>query len=189
MGKGSPVWADGKLYVTELNGRFHILKPGPDGVETLDSDEITVADATEGPAGRYAELYGSPAIAYGRVYLSTEAGLFCLGDKSKPFKVTQERAGRRSQEPAAAQGAAPAVLQVVPAEVLIQPGQTVRFAGEGLRRPGPRRCRLRPAPSGRSRGSPARSEDGAFTPDAGEAAGRQGDGEGWERWRPRRGCG
>ena len=59
VGKGSPVWADGKLYVTELNGRFHILKPGPDGVETLDNDEITVADTTEGPAGRYAELYHS----------------------------------------------------------------------------------------------------------------------------------
>src|SRR6185295_8151065 len=110
VGKGSPAWADGKIYVTETNGRFHILKPGPEGVQTLDTDEITVADATEGPAGRYAELYGSPAVAYGRVYLSTEAGLFCLGDKSKPFKVVKDKPAALPAEGSPAKDAAPAVI-------------------------------------------------------------------------------
>jgi len=32
VGKTSPVWADGKLYVTEVNGNVHILEPGADGV-------------------------------------------------------------------------------------------------------------------------------------------------------------
>ena len=31
VGKSSPVWADGKLYLTETNGNVHILRPGPDG--------------------------------------------------------------------------------------------------------------------------------------------------------------
>ncbi len=167
VGKGSPVWADGKLYVTELNGRFHILKPGPNGVETLDNDVITVADATEGPAGRYAELYGSPAIAYGRVYLSTEAGLFALGDKSKPFKVVKDKPAALAAEEAPAQGAAPAVLQVVPAEVLIQPGKATRFTVKAFDAQG----RALPAPSGATwalQGLAGQLADGSFTPEAGK---------------------
>lgn len=166
VGKGSPVWADGKLYVTELNGRFYILKPGPDGVETLDMDEITVADATEGPAGRYAELYGSPAIAYGRIYLSTEGGLFCLGDKSKPFQA-DKGAPVVLQEPPAAADAAPAALQVVPAEVLIRPGETVRFAVRAFDAQG----RALPDPSGAAwslQGLAGKVDAGSFTPDAGK---------------------
>ncbi|HKH44088.1 MAG TPA: PQQ-binding-like beta-propeller repeat protein [Thermoanaerobaculia bacterium] len=166
VGKGSPVWADGKIYVTELNGRVYILKPGPDGVQVLDTDEITVADATEGPAGRYAELYGSPAVAYGRVYLSTEAGLFCLGDKSKPFKAAKS-APVVLPEPPVAQGAAPAVLQVVPAEVLIQPGQTVRFTIKAFDSQG----RALPAPAGAEwtlQGLAGKLDGGAFTPDPGK---------------------
>jgi outer membrane protein assembly factor BamB len=166
VGKGSPVWADGKIYVTELNGRFYILKPGPDGVETLDNDEITVADATEGPAGRYAELYGSPAVAYGRIYLSTEAGLFCLGDKSKPFKATKS-APVVLKEPAVAPGAAPAVLQVVPGEVLIQPGKAVRFTVKAFDSQG----RALPAPAAAEwtlQGLAGKVDGGTFTPDAGK---------------------
>jgi outer membrane protein assembly factor BamB len=165
VGKGSPVWADGKLYVTELNGRFHILKPGPQGVETLDMDEITVQDTTEGPAGRYAELYGSPAIAYGRIYLSTEAGLFSLGDKSRPFKAEKGEPVVLREEPAA-QGATPAVLRVVPAEVLIRPGETARFTvrafdAQGRALPAP------PAAGWTLQGLAGQVSNGAFTPEAG----------------------
>jgi outer membrane protein assembly factor BamB len=165
VGKGSPAWADGKIYVTELNGRFYILKPGAEGVETLDMDEITVADATEGPAGRYAELYGSPAFAYGRVYLSTEAGLFALGDKSKPFKVTKGEPVALA-EPAGAKAAQPALLQVVPAEVLIQPGQTARFQVKAFDAQG----RAVTAPQGEwsLQGLAGKLENGAFTADAGK---------------------
>jgi outer membrane protein assembly factor BamB len=165
VGKGSPVWADGKIYVTELNGRFHILKPSVSGVETLDMDEITVQDTTEGPAGRYAELYGSPAIAYGRIYLSTEAGLFALGDKSKPFKVTQGEPVVLA-EPAGAKAAQPALLQVIPAEVLIQPGQTARFQVKAF----DARGRAVTVPQGEwsLQGLAGKLENGSFTADAGK---------------------
>src|SRR5262245_26288166 len=36
--KGSPVLADGKLYVGTENGRFYILRPSATGVEVLDED-------------------------------------------------------------------------------------------------------------------------------------------------------
>jgi outer membrane protein assembly factor BamB len=112
VGKASPVVADGKIYVPELNGRFHVLRPGPEGPETLSEAHIAVAD------GRYAEIYGSPAVAYGRIYLATEGGLHCFGDPSKPFRV--EGSPPPSALPRGA--GAPAALLVTPGEVRLAPG-------------------------------------------------------------------
>lgn len=164
VGKGSPAWADGKIYVTELNGRFHILKPGAEGVETLDMDEITVSDTAEGPAGRYAELYASPAIAYGRIYLSTEAGLFALGGKT--FKAVKSEPVKLAEP--AAQGQA-ALLQVVPAEVLIQPGQTARFQVRAFDAQG-RALAVETVPQAEwsLQGLAGKLENGGFTADAGK---------------------
>ena len=117
VGKGSAVLADGKLYVTEVNGHFRILKPGKDGIETLDSDELTVAD------GRYAEIYGSPAIAYGRVYFATEWGLYCLAkpEAPRPTEFPRMRVG-----PGVADAeASVAGIQVVPAVLIAMPGESV----------------------------------------------------------------
>ncbi len=119
VGKGSPVWADGKIYATEVNGWFHILKPEADKCESLDAEKITVKD------GRYAEMYGAPAIAYQRIYFTSESGIYCLGDKSAPFKMTPPVAVVL-HEPATNSGA-PSHLQIVPAEVLLTPGQKTKF--------------------------------------------------------------
>ena len=120
VGKSSPVWADGKIYVTEVNGGFHILKLGEEGVTVLDAEHIAM------PEGRYAEVYGSPAVAYGRVYFATENGIFCLGDKAAPFEA---KAGtpRVLAEESPAEDAEPAVLRVVPAEVVSHSGETIDF--------------------------------------------------------------
>jgi hypothetical protein len=77
------------------------------------------------PDGRLAEIYSSPAVAYGRIYLATEAGVFCIGDKDVPFVVEPSPAVYpREGAPSAATAAH---LQIVPAEVLAQPGQQVEF--------------------------------------------------------------
>ncbi len=112
VGKSGPVWADGKIYVTEVNGKFHILKDAGDHAEVLDSEEIKMSDGS-----RAAEIYASPAIAYGRIYFATEDGFFCLGDKSKPFKQTPSAPVDLGEKPVAAD-AKPAVIHVVPAEVV-----------------------------------------------------------------------
>ena len=116
VGKASPVVADGKIYVSETNGNLHILELTDDGVTQLDRDELKIAN------GDYAEFYGSVATAYRRVYFATEGGVYCLGDKSKPFEI--QRA-----EPADKTGkAGPATtLQVVPAEVQLEVGQSADF--------------------------------------------------------------
>jgi outer membrane protein assembly factor BamB len=126
IGKASPVWADGKLYVPEVNGRFTILKPSRTGVEVLDQQVIKIADGS-----RPAEMYGSPAIAYGRIYLSTEAGLFCIGDKNKPLqKDIPPPAGPK--EDRVEGDPAPSLLHVTPAEVMVKPGQSVEFRLEAF---------------------------------------------------------
>jgi len=85
VGKASPVWADGKIFITEVNGRIHILQPEASGVKTLDDELIEVA------GGRAAEIYGSVAIAYKRAYFTTEEGLYCIGDKNAPFRLDRGR--------------------------------------------------------------------------------------------------
>ena len=120
VGKGSPVVADGKIYVTEVNGHFQILQPGEDECKTLSTVQI------ERESGRYAEIYGSPAIADGRVYFTTEEGLYCLGVQgssasSQPAPVSG-RAGMVMST------GAPTSIQIVPTEVLAQPGGSLQFS-------------------------------------------------------------
>ena len=122
VGKSSPVWADGKLYVTEVNGNVHILAPSTDGATVLDSDELQVED------GRYAEIYGSFAPAYGRVYLTAESGIYAIGNPDTPFRT---RSGPTSHGGELAPGEA-ARLQVVPAETFLGAGETASFRVRAL---------------------------------------------------------
>ena len=120
VGKGSPVVADGKIYVAEVNGQFHILQPGENECKTLSTVQI------ERESGRYAEIYGSPAIAYGRVYFTTEEGLYCLGvqgasTSTQPVPVSAPSTVARSTS-------TPASIQIVPTEILVQPGDSVQFS-------------------------------------------------------------
>ena len=121
VGKGSPAFADGKLYVTEVNGRFHILEPGQDSVRSLDVDELTVAD------GRYAEIYGSPAIAYGRIFFTTEGGVYCIGDPSRPFAGSAAKSKTQGHGGKSKGRGDPVRILVVPTEVLTRPEDPVQF--------------------------------------------------------------
>jgi len=118
VGKSSPVWADGKLYVTEVNGNVRILEPVDNGVTVLDSEELEVED------GRYAEIYGSFAPAYGRLYFTAESGIYCLGDRNQPFEARALDMGDRGTEKEPGQVSS---LQIVPAEIIINAGESVSF--------------------------------------------------------------
>ena len=118
VGKGSPVVADGKIYVTEVNGHFHILQPGENDCKTLSTTRI------EREPGHYAEIYGSPAIADGRVYFTTEEGLYCLGsqESSASDSSVSGSIGMAMSTDASAS------IQIVPTEVLAEPGDSVQFS-------------------------------------------------------------
>ncbi|MDA1190108.1 MAG: PQQ-binding-like beta-propeller repeat protein [Candidatus Poribacteria bacterium] len=115
VGKGSPTIADGKIYAPEVNGRIHILEPRATEAVSLDHDEVKMPD------GRLAEVYGSPAVAYGRVFIPTEAGLFCIGKEGLGPLESVGGFGRMISDGEAAQ------LQIIPAEVTIYPGESAKF--------------------------------------------------------------
>jgi outer membrane protein assembly factor BamB len=124
VGKASPMAADGKIYVTEVNGRFHIVEIGKDAGRVLDTENLAMPD------GRYAEIYGSVAIAYGRLYFTTEEGIYSVGNAKAKFprsEVGSAKASRGPREAMPAADAAVATLQVVPADVDQRPGGTTEF--------------------------------------------------------------
>ena len=127
VGKGSPVVADGKIYVTEVNGHFHILRPDEDECTPLDTEQI------ERDSGRYAEIYGSPAIAYGRTYFTAENGIYCLGNKESSLETlsASELPGARTHLPTkpdtAGRSVTPTAVRIFPTEVLSHLGSTIQF--------------------------------------------------------------
>lgn len=121
VGKGSPVWADGKLYVTEVNGRFAILDA--DSGRLLDHDELTMAD------GRFAEVYGSPAIVDGRIFFTTEEGIYAIG---RSARTATGAAAANPTTKSVASGGALATLLLTPAEALGSPGVALTFTARGF---------------------------------------------------------
>lgn len=118
--KGSPVLADGKLYIAEVNSKFHILKPGTDSCEKLHSQFFRKTGK-----GEDIEINGSPAIANGRVYFMTGTEFYCL--ETKEAKV-----GKAPEMPPAEKGEGElAHIQVVPADLVLSPGEKVSLAAYG----------------------------------------------------------
>jgi hypothetical protein len=171
--KGSPVLADGKLYVGTENGRFYILKPSKTGVEVLSDVTLPQAkydgtgDAVPGPES----IIASPAVANGRVYVASMDALYAIGPKTlKPAAATAPAA---ASTPAAAPGA-PAAALVFPSDVTLKPGGVQKFSvqlydANGVKVPTPAGTTITWTTEG-LKGTAA--PDGTFTADA--AAGSQG---------------
>jgi hypothetical protein len=67
------------------------------------------------------------AVADGRVFLPTMNNLYCIGAK-RAHAAAARTSARGAAAPAAAAGSGPPTwLQVVPAEVLVKPGESVQF--------------------------------------------------------------
>ena len=111
--KGSPVLADGKLYVGTENGKFFILRPTSAGVDVLDEDLLGTAAEPE-------PIVASPIVADGRVYVASMEALYAIGTR---------KAGPAARTPAVPPRSTEAVasLQVVPYDVLLAPGAKQTF--------------------------------------------------------------
>ncbi len=118
VGKGSPVWADGKIYVMEVNGQIHILKPSREGCETLNTVKLkaTQVDGLD-------EIYASPAISKGHVVFVTRDRTICIRDKSKEANVGTVK----PLPPETPAGSDVALIQLRPYEVVLKPGTTQKF--------------------------------------------------------------
>ncbi len=120
--QSSPFYADGLLYIamyiaagndeakTGDEGEFFVVRPGEKDAEIL-SRSLLVG-----------KCYGSPVGYNGKVYVQTEKKLYCFGKKG----ASQGLAGAPDAEKWPAPGAAKQ-LQIIPFEVLLQPGKAQSF--------------------------------------------------------------
>ncbi|MFM8379159.1 MAG: PQQ-binding-like beta-propeller repeat protein, partial [Planctomycetia bacterium] len=113
--RGSPLVADGKLYVCSTSG-WHVLEPTADGVKFVNRMRLDEDD----------EVTASPVAADGLLYLTTSARLYCLGTQATPAR-SGPTASRPETVSASTKGPAgePAWAQVVPAEAQIAAGATL----------------------------------------------------------------
>ena len=114
--RASPVLADGKLYVGTENGKFFILKPSATGVEILDQDLLGTEMHPEA-------IIGSAAVSNGRIFVVSESALYSIGKKA-----TQSFSDRPTAAVGTSVSSNPAThVQVVPTELLLKPGDKVKF--------------------------------------------------------------
>ena len=86
--KGSPLLADGKLYVGTENGKFYILRPSATGVEVLDEDLLGTEQTPE-------PIIASPIVADGRVYVTSMDATYAIGKRAprKPARSCTSATG------------------------------------------------------------------------------------------------
>ena len=111
--KGSPLLADGKLYVGTENGKFYILRPSATGVEVLDEDLLGTAETPE-------PIIASPIASDGRIYVTSMDATYAIGKR-----VRAPGAPSAPGAQGAPSAGAPTVVQVFPYESIVSPGQTV----------------------------------------------------------------
>src|SRR5205085_4254860 len=123
--RGAPGWADGKIFVADVNAKFHILKPDERRCRELSE----VFFPSKGGQG-FVETAGTPAVADGRVYFGSRDEMYCIGKKDWKAAAQEPRgdrilhgtfvfSGRDANDPVMQ----PAHVQVVPADVTLHPGE------------------------------------------------------------------
>ena len=121
--KAPPVLADGKIYVGTDSGTFFIVRPGAAGGEIL--SQVTLPNSRDsccGSEGTPEQILGGAAISRGRIFFVSSDAVYAIGPR-QPVA----RTGYAADEPAVGGVGAPAHLQVSPTELVLEPGQSVRF--------------------------------------------------------------
>ncbi|HEX3151944.1 MAG TPA: PQQ-binding-like beta-propeller repeat protein [Gemmataceae bacterium] len=121
--RGSPVVADNKIFISEVNAKFVIIKL--EGKKAPEKAHVVQFKAPPPPEGEgQVEVNSTPAIANGRVYFGTRDESFCIG--TKDGKAGEVPASKNAENPVAA-GATPAQIQLFPADIAVKPGDSVEF--------------------------------------------------------------
>jgi outer membrane protein assembly factor BamB len=129
VARGAPVWADGKIWIAEVNSKFHILKP-----EATKCTELASVPFFSGK-GVSTESEGTAAIVNGRVYFGTETDFYCVGTKqnnktrNSGIEAKQEEVRRTYNEVQATvtRYSTPVFAVVVPGDVVLKPGESASF--------------------------------------------------------------
>ena len=130
--QSSPFYADGKLYISiyvaaatgaktgEANenvgdGELFIIKPGDKDAEILSRTLVT------------GKCYGSPVGYNGKLYIQTEKKLYCFGKKGNNPGLAAAPEPEKWPAPGEKKK-----LQIIPAEILVNPGQAQSFRVRAL---------------------------------------------------------
>jgi outer membrane protein assembly factor BamB len=117
---GSPVVADGKIYIGENTGRIWCLEPTEKELKVL--GQMRLNDSSE--------VFGSFAISNGRLFLPTNKALYSLGLAERAS--TQDLAlPTPSAEPPITDTKI-SHIQLCPVEMLVQPGQKANLQVRGF---------------------------------------------------------
>jgi outer membrane protein assembly factor BamB len=111
--RSSPLYADGKIYAITENGVWYTLRPEGNGVEVVHKQRLS------------GESHASPIAAEGKLYVTLLSGIFCIG--TADAQPTGDPVPPPSGEIDIAQDQEPAVVQVVPVEALLHPGEQQPF--------------------------------------------------------------
>lgn len=113
--RGSPLYADGKIYAVGNSGNWAIFQPDEEeGLVKLASGRLPNSET----------MNASPVVSHGRLYFETSGGLYCVEDTEK----TSATAEVVVQPEETVSGDAVAThIQVVPADALIRPGQSQEY--------------------------------------------------------------
>jgi outer membrane protein assembly factor BamB len=121
--RGPLVFADGKLYGGTEHGMFFIVRPHADRAEVLSQVELPIStNSVGGSEGTPEQIQSGVAVSRGRVFFVTSDAVYAFGSKAP-----RPPAGLAVDEPAVAGAGSPAYVQVVPTELTLVPGQTVRL--------------------------------------------------------------
>ena len=121
--KGSPVLADGKLYVGTENGKVYILRPSATGVDVLDEDILGNPASPE-------VIFASPIVANGRIIITSMDGMYAIGRSGvRAFEGSKVRpSGSSGPEPGAGSLGPVSHVQVFPHEAMLSPGETKAYS-------------------------------------------------------------
>ena len=119
---GSPVYADGKIFVAENTGRVYTFEPTAKGVQ-----QLNLVNVQE-------EIFGSPAVANSKLLIPTTTALYCIG--SKGAKPEADPVPPMAKESLVTEDQAIAQIQVVPVELLVKPGQSTKLEVRGFNKKG-----------------------------------------------------
>ena len=132
--KASPVFADGKIYIGNDNGKFYILKVSREGCEILDQDLLGTEETPE-------IITASAAISNGRVFVVTDGAMYAFGKKQSSGAAPARTKPAPSSDPAA-------WVQVSPAGADPRPWRHSQLPCPAVRRQRPfhpgGQCRVEP---------------------------------------------
>lgn len=124
--KASLVMGDGKLYVGTENGKFFILKPTATGCEILDEDQLGTEAVPE-------QILASAAISNGRIFVVSDTATYCIAKKQVPKQVPKPAGnGELTTRKYVFTTRSASIdevsyAQVVPTELMLKPGEKVKF--------------------------------------------------------------